>query len=527
MCLAAQREFRSRGVEMPACFDDLFESLDHTQIAFVVRVLEDVAAAGQQIIVFCENRLTQDNMVRQKWFDISAQRPSIVDVPLQVRERFVPLPENQQNIRTEFVPQRPIPYTTRLHRNDVPPSRVAPADIADRSTTNLSVVDQSSLLRNAQLLDAEYLLALNEAGIHTIADLLDIDPDLLDTELTRRGISSDLIDRWQSQVWLKIAIPELSAYDTLLLVISGIRDPNELEEFDDKKMLDRIRDAWIQTNDTNDFDGTRYDPIRFENWRNSFGRNRSLWRNHQRYLRRGRQMKRWHSSPTLDRQRNDRLAGGANKNLSGRIPRNDLSHHSRSPLTNGDRDRDLPARQNTERAVERTHSRPDNNGSALPSPRNERSANRQPSNTKIKFYLNLTDDLEAAPSIGPKTAERFEKIGIVSVGDFLDADAESMADELGYKRIKGEDINQWQQQTRLVCQIPNLRGHDAQLLVACDITDPDELAAMDPEELFKIIGPFAKSKEGVKIIRSSKKPDLQEMIDWISWAGSTRSLQAA
>ena len=102
-----------------------------------------------------------------------------------------------------------------------------------------------------------------------------------------------------------------------------------------------------------------------------------------------------------------------------------------------------------------------------------------------------------------------------------------MADQINYKRMTADVIRQWQHHARLVCRVPNLRGHDAQLLVACGITDPEELATKQPKNLFNIVGPFAETKEGLKIIRNGKKPDLEEITDWISWAGHTRSLQAA
>ena len=141
--------------------------------------------------------------------------------------------------------------------------------------------------------------------------------------------------------------------------------------------------------------------------------------------------------------------------------------------------------------------------------------------------MNLNDDLEAAPSIGAKTAERFERIGVITVADFLRQTAESMAERLDYKRLSAEVLRTWQHQARMVCRIPNLRGHDAQLLVACDVIEPDDLEGMDPKALFSVIGPFSDTKEGLKIIRSGKKPDLAEVTDWIDWAGHTRSLQAA
>ena len=151
----------------------------------------------------------------------------------------------------------------------------------------------------------------------------------------------------------------------------------------------------------------------------------------------------------------------------------------------------------------------------------------QPTTKPLKFYLELSDHIEAAPSIGPKTAERFERVGAITVADFLRQTAESMASKIDYKRITADSIRQWQHQARLVCRIPHLRGHDAQLLVACGITEPEDLSVMHPEKLFDIIGPFSETKEGLKIIRSGKKPDLAEINDWIRWAQQTRSLQAA
>ncbi len=156
-----------------------------------------------------------------------------------------------------------------------------------------------------------------------------------------------------------------------------------------------------------------------------------------------------------------------------------------------------------------------------------RTTAKSSSKAKLKFYLDLEDHIEAAPSIGPKTAERFEKIGVFTISDFLRQTAESMATKLNYKRMTSEVIRSWQHQARLVCRIPNLRGHDAQLLVACDLIEPEEIASMQPQSLYQVMGPFSETKEGLKIIRSGKKPDLAEITDWIAWAQHTRSLQAA
>ena len=157
----------------------------------------------------------------------------------------------------------------------------------------------------------------------------------------------------------------------------------------------------------------------------------------------------------------------------------------------------------------------------------KKSSDSKAKNKKLKFYLNLDDQLEAAPSIGAKTAERFEAIGVVTVDHFLKQTAESMATKLNYKRITAKVIREWQHQARFVCRVPNLRGHDAQLLVGCDITEPETLATMQPQSLLNVILPFAESKEGIRIIRNGKKPDLEEINDWIAWAAEMRSIQAA
>ncbi len=145
----------------------------------------------------------------------------------------------------------------------------------------------------------------------------------------------------------------------------------------------------------------------------------------------------------------------------------------------------------------------------------------------LKFYLNMTDAVEAAPSIGPKTAERFVSIGVNTIRDFLQTTSEQMAEQINFKRISADVIRTWQDQTRLVCQVPNLRGHDAQLLVACGIREAQELAQMNPRKLLNMVGPFSDTKEGMKIVRSGKKPDLEEVSDWIDWAKQLRPIQAA
>ena len=102
-----------------------------------------------------------------------------------------------------------------------------------------------------------------------------------------------------------------------------------------------------------------------------------------------------------------------------------------------------------------------------------------------------------------------------------------MAAQLENRRMSAKTLTIWQKQSRLMCAVPNLRGHDVQILVACDICEANELANMDPHALLDIVLPFVKTKEGVRILRNGKKPDLEEVTEWIDAANNVRSLKAA
>jgi hypothetical protein len=124
-------------------------------------------------------------------------------------------------------------------------------------------------------------------------------------------------------------------------------------------------------------------------------------------------------------------------------------------------------------------------------------------------------------------SDRLNSIGIETVNDLLNADPDSTAAELDIRRVDADTIIAWQQQATLMCRVPMLRGHDAQLLVAAEITTPEELAVSDAEELFGIVEPVARSNEGKRIVRGGKIPDLEEVAEWISFAQHQRELQAA
>ena len=132
-----------------------------------------------------------------------------------------------------------------------------------------------------------------------------------------------------------------------------------------------------------------------------------------------------------------------------------------------------------------------------------------------------------APSIGKKTARRLQDVGVNTVQDLLEADAEIMAAELNTRYITEEVVADWQLQSQLVCQIPNLRGHDAQILVACDRADPDLIAEEDPQVLLAEVEAFLTTPDGKRVLREGTPPDLEEVTHWVEWARQARPLRAA
>ena len=146
---------------------------------------------------------------------------------------------------------------------------------------------------------------------------------------------------------------------------------------------------------------------------------------------------------------------------------------------------------------------------------------------QLKFYLQRDAPVEDAPSIGPRTAEHLSRVQIVTVRDLLDADVETAAAELNHRRIKPQTLREWQEQAALVCRIPELRGHDAQILVAIEVTTPESLVQFRPADLFAKVAPFVNTPEGERIVRNGKKPDLEEVTFWIECAKQSRTLHAA
>ncbi len=140
-----------------------------------------------------------------------------------------------------------------------------------------------------------------------------------------------------------------------------------------------------------------------------------------------------------------------------------------------------------------------------------------------RFYLELHSPVVDAPSIGPKTAERMHSIGIHTIADLLKMDPGQAAEKLG-NRAATDLVRDWQDQSRLVCCVPNLRGHDAQFLVACQVRTTEQLRTRDPRQLLQQVETFLGTTTGQRLLRGGRPPDLAEVTEWIVAAREARSV---
>lgn len=185
--------------------------------------------------------------------------------------------------------------------------------------------------------------------------------------------------------------------------------------------------------------------------------------------------------------------------------------------------RTLPP-QPTTRSAEATSSEPAR--ASIPvQPRREQPA--EVPNSDNRFHLELDSPVADGPSIGPKTADRLSVLNVHTIRDLLRLVPANAAAKLNNRFITADIIKDWQSQARLVCMIPELYGHDAQILVACGIREPEHLHGLDPRALFTRVDAFCDSPAGERVLRSAKRPDLAEVTFWIDQSQYARVVSAA
>ena len=349
---------------------------------------------------------------------------------------------------------------------------------------------------------------LRAVGVVRIENLLEASPKQLADLLQLADVDAATVRRWQHECRLMCGVRKLRSFDARVLVGCGITHPRELSEVDAKTLVERVK-TFLATERGERIlqSGSNQEVVRLTEWINQ---SRSTTRET-----RPQPVQREQPQTTsrfAEIRRTERRAEPVRVQETGQTqPREQQPREQRT--------REFQPREQQVRVSPLADAQ-------RPATREPRKTDKAASETS-KFYLHRSSDVEAGPSIGPRMAERLHRIGVKTVADLLNRSASAIADSLKIVKVDADLVRQWQQQATLVCRVPMLRGHDAQLLVAAGITDPVKLAECDASWLLKQIDPIASSREGKSILRGGKHPDLTEMHEWISNAQQHRELVAA
>jgi hypothetical protein len=462
---------------VPLVLDDVFITSDDSRATAVVQLLSEVASQGQQIIFLTCQKDVRDLFTRHN-ADVRVFGQSAAVVPAPVAVPVIEPPRVVPPVAVIPVVSPPVVVPPPVLIQPV--AAVAPPQL----TTNwLFYLEMDHGVDDLAGITLGELDAFRTAGIHTVHDLLE--HSVADTESLIRGqgylILPDRLMALRGQAELTCRVPMLRRSDAALLYAAGIRSVEELRQLRPETVYDQI--------------------VAFQ--RTEAG---------SRYRRAGR---------LIDRQQAINWAR--------------FGQHSRS-LADAGSSRSLFSVHRTSRL--------------RPSAEQRNSVNRMQRRQRIR---EASQSLRRRPRIpvSPDAAERrmqrlarrrrlaarhrtsggHSENGLsAGNGHFRESGPElshRISRQLNHRRITPAVVNQWQTQARLMCQVPELRGHDVQILVACGIADPEDLARRQPHELLQAITPFINSREGERIIRSGRKPDLAEVSDWIQWAVSSRAFRAA
>lgn len=363
------------------------------------------------------------------------------------------------------------------------------------SPQNPFFLNFDSPIDQAPSIDAVAAARLRRLQVTHINHIMNQDPNRLSDALGLTGVTAATVRRWQAECRLVCHVPQLRGFDARILVGCGIKDAATLSTTNPNSLLDRV-EAFLATERGQQIllSGTSYELARLTSW--------IAAGNVQPAQARAVTSKATSKTPSqgATSQGNTSL-GHAESDATDEVVYEFVDDHGQTARASSKR-----KRQRKTVAVDASA------GHELNS---------------IKFYLNLDSPIVDAPSIGERMASHLHAIDLWTVADLVTADAETVADQLQQRRVDAAVVTAWQEQATLMCRVPNLRGHDAQLLIAAEITSPEELTEYDAETLLAELSPIAKSNEGKRILRGSQQPDLEEVQSWIDSAYHQRELRAA
>ena len=470
LTLALVNSYAQQGIQLPLVLDEPFLRQDEGASLIMAGVLEEFAQAGHQVLAF-----TEDHRVQNRFTGLGAEIFDLVELRRHQRSPSVAT-TFADAIATANNSPLPTSTKTRVVREPLDGSSTPNLRLAKISDSNpgneLFTLSKFSSWDEFPILGRETEALFEIVGIRSVGDLLAAAPEKVAQQICQPDITQNTVRLWQVHIGLMCNIPNVTIHDAQLLAAVGVKTPSDLCNANLGHLLQSI-ETFLSSSRGQRFALTRerircpkVDRLQLNNWQDGALRHRNRWLNY------------------LERE---------NKDSS--IDSQDVQQHP-APR---DRQPDSKKQQSKKHSPEQ----------------------------KLFFTLNCSNDVEAAPSIGPKTADRLAQVGIRSVADLLSANPESVAEELDTNHINAKMVASWQQQARLVCQIPQLPGYGAQLLVASGFTDPEQLANTSVDVLVGKVLSICKTKKGQRIMRSGDAPERDKIAKWIECAAHRRPLEAA
>lgn len=547
------------GSWVPVILDGVYLHAEDVWSAGTAAMLESFAAAGQQILVLTESCNLSDRQGR--WLDVRAFPQAVVAVAEQrAAEQLLPA-EQPAVIESEVRAEESVDLADTLPVAEVSVPEVVPA--AEKAAPVAAAPPQLQLHIGEEAeaaalsedphasnwlfyLEADHgvddlagislgeLEALRTAGIQSVRELLQQTIPQLEEKLRLKGfvVPVERLQALWGQAELAARVPLLRRGDAALLFAAGIHSAEELSRLRPETVYERV--TRFQRSDA----GARYrragrliDRQQALNWARFGQFLRSL---EEVYSARSRFGAKTVSNPTV--RAVVRGSAGSRVRSSAGV------ESSRSTATPEVTAEEIPAVAVTKKRRRRVAA-----DSSVVSRRAKRTARREQLTGEhrvdqadadggqlvaervggMRFFLSRTSSVAVAPSIGPRTAELLQAAGLRTVEEFLSMTPERVAEKLHSSRITATIVRQWQSQARLMCQIPELRSVDAQILVACGILTPEALSERGPEQVLSSVQPLAQSAEGQKLLKSAGQPDLATVTAWIQWAANARPFRAA
>ena len=487
--LAIAESLAQRHEPIPLILDETLDQLEPPLQRAAIAYLSVVAQGKQQIIVLTADEHVAGLIQQQQGAVHYLNRPQSVVLPHDINRQLA------------------------AYANDAEADKwTHPGSGVERprpTTRSEYYLNDRSLIERLPSIDATSAVRCRALGIDRVGDLLDADPEWLAEKMDLSTVSQATIRVWQAEARLLCSVRKLRPFDASVLVGAGIRSPRQLSEMHPSQLFDHV-ERFLATDRGRRIlrSGSSFELSRITAWIASANTGSN----------------RYQRSSLIDDERPVSADDEAQPYSSG------AAHRSSTATPNHRRGRGTRSSGRTATRPARPAGSQRSKSSSAQDSRQEtvRLADVHESEPvpRMKFFLELSSPVVDAPSIGPRMSGRLERLGIVSVDQLLAADAERIADKLNLRRVSAAAVQAWQHQARLVCRIPNLRGHDAQLLVACGLVLPEEVAHMEANTLLSRVLEVARSDEGQRILRGGQEPDFNEVSNWITWASHCRMLAA-